>query len=218
MAVANVIRVSILGTLPSGEVWSVNPVWQIGGVSTAEDVSPSQANAMAVAVAGVAVPTSLLNMLASSCAVTGARVEARRWDGTLAAQGEALKASPQIGTVGAGGHSYQTAAVFSLRTGGVGARSRGRLYWPATGVGLAIANLRPSGPQILAYVQAMSTYLTSITTALDITLTNSPILSVWSRLNAATTPVNQIQIGDILDVQRRRRDQLIETYQTVSFP
>src|SRR4051812_18833132 len=98
MAIANVLRVSIFGTLPGGEVWSVNPVWQIGGVSTAEDITQLEAQAMATAVAGVAVPAGVSQMLATSCALTGARVEARRWDGTLATQAEALKGTPQLGT------------------------------------------------------------------------------------------------------------------------
>jgi hypothetical protein len=43
-------------------------------------------------------------------------------------------------------------------------------------------------------------------------------LAVWSRTAASITTVNQIQMGDIVDVQRRRRDQLVETYQSLAFP
>jgi len=217
MAVANVIRVSIVGSAPGGEVWSVNPVWQIGGVSTAEDITTDEAATMATAVAAIVTPTPLLLAMNPGFRVVSARVEARRWDGTLAAQAEANRVSPGIGT-GTAPHPFQTAVVTSLRTAGIGASGRGRLYWPATGMVLDASSNRPAAALVTSTLSGMKTLLTSITAALDVTLTNSPVLSVWSRKNLSTLPVNQIQMGDVLDVQRRRRDQLIETYQSLAMP
>jgi hypothetical protein len=217
MAVANVLRVSILGAMPSGEVWSINPVWQIGGVSTAEDITPDMANTMAVAVAAVVVPTGLTALMTTSTTVTGARVEARRWDGTLAAQGQAVKAVPTPGT-GVGAQPFQTSLVFSLRTGSVGGSGRGRLYWPFTGGSMQPASLRVTSSALTSALSGIKTYLTSIGTALDVTTFNAPVLSVWSRLHSSTIPVNQVQAGDVLDTQRRRRDATIETYSSLTFP
>jgi hypothetical protein len=217
MPVANVIRISILGDLPSGEKWSVNPVWQIGGVSTAEDISPAEALTMATAVAAVTVPTGLLNVMSTTTRVLGCRLEARRWDGTLAAQAEALKATPTVGS-GSQANPFQTSIVSSLRTGGTGGSSRGRLYWPATGIGIVATNLRPTGGNVSSALTGVKTYLTSITAAITPTLTNAPILSVWSRLGAATLPVSSILMGDVLDTQRRRRDTLVESYNSVAWP
>lgn len=217
MAVANVLRISILGTMPGGEVWSVNPVFQLGGVSTSEDITADQCVTMATAIDAVTIPSGLLSANATSVFFTGTRVEARRWDGTLAAQGEHEKTGV-AGTGGTNQHPFQTAIVSSLRTGGFGASSRGRLYWPATALSLTGSTLRPSSSSVSSILGAVKTYLTSIGAAIDVSTTNSPVLSVWSRTNASTQPVTSIQMGDVLDVQRRRRDQTVENYTSVTFP
>jgi hypothetical protein len=217
MPVANVIRLSILGDLPSGEKWSVNPVFQIGGVSTAEDISPAEALTMATAAAAVTVPTGLLNVMSTSTRVLGVRLEARRWNGELAAQAEALKATPTVGS-GAQGNPFQTSIVSSLRSAGVGGSGRGRLYWPATGIAIVASTLRPSGGTVSSALTGVKTYLTSLQAAIAPTLTNAPVLSVWSRTTDSTQPVITINMGDVLDVQRRRRDSLIESYNSVAWP
>ena len=217
MAVANVIRLSILGAMPSGEVWSVNPVWQIGGVSTAEDISQTEAQTMVDAANAKAIPAGLYSSITSSVSFTGIRLEARRWDGTLAAQAQAMKSTPFFGSSGTA-HPYQTSSVTSLRSGHPGATGRGRLYWPATGMALATATLRPTTATVDGFLAGVKTYLTSLTDALAVTLTNAPVLSVWSRTTGATHPVTEIKCGDVMDVQRRRRDNLIEGYSAVSWP
>jgi len=44
------------------------------------------------------------------------------------------------------------------------------------------------------------------------------ILAVWSRTLATTLGVTRIQMGDVLDTQRRRRDSQVENYQELAFP
>lgn len=217
MAIANVIRVSVLGTLPGGEVWSVNPVWQIGGVSTSEDVTDAMAAAMATACGAVALPTGLKSAMNGQTNATAIRVEARRWNGELAAIAEAPKSPVDAGS-GAAPHPFQTSIVLSLKTGSPGGSGRGRLYWPATGLPISNTDLRVQAGDVTAILAAAKTYLTSLGTALDASLTNSPVLSVWSRLNQSTIPVNAIQLGNVLDTQRRRRDSVPETRSSVTFP
>jgi len=43
-------------------------------------------------------------------------------------------------------------------------------------------------------------------------------LAVWSRKNADLYVVNSIQTGDVLDVQRRRRDAEVENYNVLAYP
>jgi len=217
MPIANVIRVSIIGSMPSGELWSVNPVWQIGGVSTSEDISADEAQTMATAIAAIAPATGILQQFSTSTTISGCRVEARRWDGTLAALAEGVKAAPAVGS-GTSQHPFQTSIVSSLRTGPPGASGRGRLYWPATGIVIASATLRPANSVVSSFLSGVKTYLTSIGNAIDVSTDNAPVLSVWSRVGATTKPVTSIQAGDVLDTQRRRRDSLIEAYQSLSFP
>lgn len=210
---ADVLRVSIFGALPSGEEWSVNPVYSIGG-DFGVPVSPSQAQTIADAIAAISVPTAILqNMSNGSTTVQGCRVEARELDGTLESQAEALKGTPQAGS-GTNVHPFQVSLVSSLRTTTPGASGRGRLYWPLTGLTLAAATLRPAAATMNPLVTAVETYLSTIDTAISATLTGVGLV-VWSRKNGTVANVTTISMGDVPDVQRRRRDSLLELYYTV---
>lgn len=213
---AEVLRVSYKGTMPSGEEWSINPTYSIGGDFGAP-VSSTQANTIAVAIAAIAVPTGLLAVMSSSCAVSGARVEARSLTGVLESIGEAVKGTPTPGSSTATPQSFQTSMVISLRTATAGASGRGRLYWPATGAALTNATLRIPNASMATFLSASKTLLSGIQAAIDVTL-DGVSLAVWSRKNADLYPVTSLQIGDVLDVQRRRRDTAVETYSSTSYP
>lgn len=212
---ADVLRVSIKGVLPGGEEWSINPVYSIGG-DFGTPVSSTQASTIAIAIAAVAVPTGLLALMSSSTSVIGCRVEAREFDGTLESQGEASKGVPTNGS-SAQANPFQTSAVVSLRTALAGASGRGRLYWPATGAVIDSPTLRPPTATITSALSGAKTYLSGIQAAIDVTL-DGVALAVWSRKLLDATVVSSIQMGDVLDVQRRRRDQLVETYQSLTYP
>lgn len=210
---ANLIRLSVKGAMPSGEEWSVNPVFSVGATSVA--TTPAQLNAIAAAAALVAVPTSLRTAMSSATAVTGIRVEARTIAGVLEGQAEAAIASGGGGT-GVPVLPFQSSIVCSLRTSAVGARGRGRLYWPATGQLLTAGTHRVSVANITSILSGFQTYLTGLRNAVQATLTGADLV-VWSRTGSALNEVTAIQVGDVLDVQRRRRDELIEAYQQTLF-
>jgi len=213
---ADLLRISYKGTMPSGEEWSINPVYAIGGDFGAP-VSSTQANTIAVAIAAIAVPTGLLAVMSSSCAVTGARVEARSLAGDLESIGEAVKGTPTPGTSTATPQSFQTSMVISLRTATAGASGRRRLYWPATGAALTNATLRIPTASMATFLSASKTLLAGIQSAIDVTL-DGVSLVVWSRTTTSTHNVTSLQIGDVLDVQRRRRDTAVETYSSTAYP
>lgn len=212
---ADILRININGAMPGGEVWSVNPVFKIGG-DFGEPVSPAQALTIATAIAAISVPAGLLAINPAAVTVAGVRVEARTVAGVLETQAEAVKGAPQPGT-SASGLPFQSALVFSLRTTTPGARGRGRLYWPACGIAMQPTTLRAVSATVGSALTAMASYLTSIRTAIDTSL-DGVGLTVWSRASLDTSPVTSIQVGDVVDTQRRRRDQSIETYQSVAFP
>ena len=212
---AHILRVSILGAMPSGEEWSVNPIYSIGG-DFGTPVSSSQANTIALAIAARTVPTGLTSIMNSTTTVTGVRVEARSLTGVLESQAEAMKAVATPGT-GTQPLPFQSAAVISLRTALAGASGRGRMYWPATGMALVTTTLRPLNTLVTSVLSGAKTYLSGIQTDIDVTL-DGVALGVWSRKLADINVVNQLQMGDIVDTQRRRRDQLIETYQSSTYP
>lgn len=213
---AEVMRVSIKGALPNGEEWSINPVYSIGG-DFGVPVSAGQAATIASAISAISVSTGLLGNMSAGTTVTGARVEARSLAGVLEAQGEAVKTTPTAGT-GVSPHPYQTSTVISLRTGLPGASGRGRLYWPSTGCQIDATSLRMASAQQTTMLSAAKTYLSAIEAAIEVTLTGVA-LAVWSRKGAGDLNlVNQIQVGNVFDVQRRRRDALIENYSSVAYP
>jgi hypothetical protein len=137
-------------------------------------------------------------------------------DGTLETQAEAPKAVPANGTT-ANAHPFQTSWVVSLRTAYPGASGRGRLYWPATGVTLTAATMRPATSQVTTFLTGVKTYLSTIQANIDATL-DGVALGVWSRKLQNVHVVNQLQAGDVLDVQRRRRDVLVEQVSSLGYP
>jgi hypothetical protein len=212
---ARILRVSLFGAMPSGEEWSVNPVYNIGG-DFGVDPTPAEMTTIANAIAALSVPAALLSTWSTSTSLVGARVEARDYDGTLSVLAEAVKGTASAGT-GATPHPFQSAIVSSLRTVTPGASGRGRLYWPATGVALQATTLRVLNTQVANILAAVKTYLSSIETAIEVTLPGVSLV-VWSRTKVTAYPVTSIQMGDVLDVQRRRRDVAIEGYSATTYP
>src|SRR6187551_1381009 len=121
---SQILRVSINGTMPGGEVWSVNPCWELDG-SVGVTVTQADALTIATAISALTLPTGLQNMMGANTFWTGTRVEARQVTGALDAQADAAKTTPTNGS-GNTVHPFQTSVVISLRTSGVGAQYRGR--------------------------------------------------------------------------------------------
>ena len=210
------LRLSVLGTITGGEVWSINPVFD----PTLEFPGWTQAtaDAAAAACAAVAIPSSMLTLLSTAAAVTGIRIEGRNdSDDSLIGVAEAVKLSGGAGT-GSPKLPAQAATVVSLRTDTPGARGRGRVYWPSMGATLG-TNLRLSLPANGTVVGDMKTYLSGLRSALaGAWPTIGFDLAVRSKVSHTTPHVVRIQVGDIIDTQRRRRDSLPESYSSLAFP
>jgi hypothetical protein len=205
------IRVSIQGTSPTSEVWSINPIYAFGDFDQpTPDFEDMQAAAQAAA--DVTPGTDLRSVMGLPLALTGARLEGRTLNGDLQVVGEATRTTPLAGT-GSASKPYQTAVVFSLRTANPGARGRGRLYWPAIGASMEATNLRWTAAQQGLALTAMVTYLKAIGTAIATPLGfPAGTLNVWSRAGLALHQVNVMAAGDVFDTQRRRRDRAVESY------
>lgn len=212
---ADLLRVSIKGDQPTGEVWSVNPVFSIGGDFGAP-VSAAQAMTIATAIDAITIASGVLAMFPSSTRIVGCRVEARKLDGTLESLAEHARGAPVGGSASSAG-PLQTALVSSLRTTHPGPSGRGRLYWPAMGVPVGLSTYRPTPANMSTYSLGVKTYLSAIQAAVDVTL-DGVALAVWSRKDLELYVVNSIQVGDILDTQRRRRDATIENYTVQTYP
>lgn len=209
-------RVSIKGTSVGNEVWSINPVFD----PTGEFPGWTQATADAAvqALAGVAVPANLLVMLSTSLSITAMRLEVREdADDSLIGLAEYIKPTPLPGT-GVGKMPPQCAQVVSLRTNTPGGSGRGRLYFPAVGVSVG-STLLASTPSQAAVAADFKTYLLALASSLATSY--APIsfnLAVRSRATKTTPHVTRLQLGNVIDTQRRRRDTLSEVYQTLTIP
>jgi hypothetical protein len=204
-----------MGMLPSGEEWSINPCFRISPAGGA--VSYEQCLAIASAVAELSLPTTLRGMMSASTTYTGARVEARQYNGDLEAIAEDVRDTPQPGT-SSSIHPMQTAYVFSLRAAVPGASGRGRAYWPATGIVLDTDTLRPTTAIVSGILTGAVSLFVALNAAVRVTFPGAVGLSMWSRKNADSSVVTKILCGDVVDTQRRRRDTLTEAYQTSNFP
>lgn len=210
-------RVSILGQFPGGEKWSINPVFDPNGEGL-DTVSQANLDAAVAAVNALTIPSALMTLQGSGVTVNGCRIEVRSdTDDRLIGLSTASRATPS-GGAGSLKLPTQSAIVVSLRTNTPGGRGRGRLYWPATGVVLGTDG-RISSPTPTAIAADMKTYLLAIRNALA---TTNPLigfdLAVRSQASRQTPLVVRLQVGDVVDTQRRRRDAYIESYSSVSFP
>lgn len=212
---SQILRVSLIGTQPGGEVWSTNPCWELNG-STGETVSQAQALTVATAINLVTIPTALLSCMGTQTRLTATRVEARQLAGLLEAQAEAARATAVVGT-GPNIHPHGTALVCSLRTPAVGPSGRGRMYWPATGQALDNTDYRIAASNVTSLLTGFKTLLSGIEGAIRVTFPEAN-LTVWSRKVPRFADVTSLQVGNIPDSQRRRRDTLSEGYQGTTYP
>lgn len=210
---SELLKVSIVGTLPNSEVWSINPVFHLVSEPT---VTWDDLNTVATGINGLTIGTNMRAFMSTETRVTGCKLEAREADGSLQVQLAQERSSPVVGT-GTTAHPNQTSAVVSLRTTTPGGRYRGRLYWPATGISILASTGRfnTGFPGTLA--TEMKTFLSGASTVIETTL-GTNVLCVWSRVSLGKQAVNRLLVGDVPDTQRRRRDKAIETYATVSYP
>lgn len=209
---ANLARVTIQGSMPSGEVWSINPVFSFAAPIA---ISTDECLAAATAIDAISIPAGLTAVNVADTKVTGCRFETRTAAGVLESVADHVRAVAIPGSA-ANAHPAQTSVVVSLRTSSSSATGKGRLYWPATGLTVQPTTLRFNGTQLTSFLTGMESYLALVRTAIrGVGGMNTAVLAVWSRTNASTLPVLQLRAGDVPDVQRRRRDKFIESYISV---
>lgn len=211
----NVVRIN--GSLPGGEVWSVNPKYSAGpgGLKTSYEDLLAWAEGIVGLNGGGILPTGLRAIMSTAVSITSIRTEYRDASGNLAQAAEAVPVSPITGSNSAS-KPFQTSLVSSLLTGRPGRSYRGRLYWPALAMTIGTADLRVADTLLATTTAAINTALSQI--ANIGAPENDLALSVVSEKLSVATPVTQISCGDVLDVQRRRRDTLIEGRVTVDYP
>lgn len=211
------VRVGILGSTTGGEVWSVNPVFDPTGEFPG-GVDQVALDSAAAAIAALNPPSILLAFMSTLMQVTGCRLEVRDdVSDALIGISVANRTSPIAGSF-ACILPPQAAIVASLRTNTPGASGRGRLYWPALGAALGNTG-RVSATDTASAATGFKTYLGQMRTALA---TAFPTIgfdtAVRSKTTKTTLYVVRLQVGNVIDTQRRRRDRFPETYSSVTLP
>lgn len=209
------LRVSVGGGIATEEVWSITPNFLMPNTLVAP--SAQLLNAAASAVLALTPPTPIRALLSSAANISRCRIEARlEGSDQIITVGEA--GSPTVAGSGNATKTFQTSMCFSLRTPLAGGRFRGRLYLPALGANISTTTLRvPSANQTQA-LENMITWLQQIEDAIRTALSEADMyLAVYSRANGEATVVSRIEVGDVLDTQRRRRDKATETYASAPF-
>jgi hypothetical protein len=105
----------------------------------------------------------------------------------------------------------EVAVVVSLRTGLVSRRGRGRNYLPAPAVSEVADRGRLDHTRRDSMAAAYAAMLADVVSGAT---TYSP--AVVSTVGQELNNVVQIRLGDVFDVQRRRRDDLSESYVNVN--
>lgn len=210
------IRVIWRGTLPGGETWSISAAFVPIGVVVAPQPQILM-NQAATAVANAGIPNDVRSKMSSAAVFTDVRLEQRTASGNLLAVGQGVRTAPEAG-IGNANKPFQVALVLSLRTPVPGRRGRGRMYIPALAAPISTTSLRLAQADMDAVLAAMKTMLTNTGNLLKGVFGDIPHkLAVHSKVGALETEVNALEIGDVLDVQRRRRDKAIENRTATAF-
>lgn len=218
------VKVTIAGRMDGNEIWNTSASYNIVGVGShiiSFEMAQSIANRLVANITAAKIPLPLKALLSTSASIAGWRVDGYDDNEVNTAQGYASYASAVQGTANAA-KTPQDAVVFSLRTNHAGRNGRGRMYWPAFGAVLG-AYWKLSVPTPAETALGAATLLDLIGDQINAelaanSLTETVELCVRSRTDKASYRVSSIQVGDILDTQRRRRNKLIEAYVTQSYP
>lgn len=219
MPVSNLVRLTLLWS-GGGEIGTTS--WSVGGLSSTPDESklsdflaavddgflndetPSQwANFTALMYGGQSTQSLTAYSYANS---------------SLPSSHMAQRSTVHPGQVAGGGPPLQVAVVASLRTSHPGRAFRGRQYFPgATAIVSPTAFKVSNGvcDNVGGCAAAMGAIVKEA--AQSTFATNSAYWGVFSRTRSVVTPILQVLVDNVPDVQRRRANSLVSTH-TSSFP
>jgi hypothetical protein len=126
--------------------------------------------------------------------------------------------TPAIGTTI--GNPIQCTTVLSLGSGfSIGGGNRGRMYLPHFYMSQLTASPFTDATQAQGLADAGSTFLQDVTDDLNGDVTVALVPVIMSQLATPTVKlVQEVRVGNVTDTQRRRREQLPETYASASVP
>lgn len=204
-------RLRLIGSLPGGEVWSVNPCFSrlvAPGGGNAADLETWMTGILALN-SDLVLPGAVRTALSALGYLESIRVEYFDGTGGLTIAAERALASHASGT-GSSNCPSTTAIVASLMTARVGRSYRGRMFWPALNVQWADPAHRIAPTQSQAIADDTSEWLLDVADAYPGAPEMRPI--VYSSTRGVATEVTAVRVGNIPDNLRNRKDALDESY------
>lgn len=205
------LQVRVNGLLGTNQTWSVNPKFSYPGSPTSvptQAAMDSWAAAIIALESGDIIPN--IDMISNSASVLGVTCSFITADNTSLVISEGTLATPVTGT-GAASMPGQCAVVSTILTNIPGRSGRGRLYWPYIALGMT-DELRIPLTDAQTIASNVGAWLHDVAAAWP---GSEPVVaSVVSRVKSAAYPATIVRVGDVVDTQRRRRDQLIEGTRT----
>lgn len=188
-------------------------IWNMGHSVTSDDDAAGVGGAVTVA-AALLFPASPARHN-DTVTVAGVRITERNV--VTGVPASAADASFTFTGAGAAGNALpsEVSIVLSQRTALVS--RRGRMYTPPTVIGVLTSDGRLAAAQRDIWADAFQDYMQSLLAA---TPTVVPV--VWKRpvagAGGASSPVTSIDVGDVFDAQRRRRNKLVEARASRTIP
>jgi hypothetical protein len=194
-----------LWNLPEGEVASCTMGWLADGSWV---LSPAMADAFGTR--GVALWTAIKDRYHGLVKYKGSRIAQYNTAGVTLHTYE-RGVTPIDGTGTGDNLPTEVAVCCSLYTAQAGRRYRGRIFLPNVVSGQMTAYGRLATAAATDFAAGVAGYLNGFTA--DTVPFTSCVVSTTGQL---LTPITQVSVGDIFDVQRRRRDALTEVRQTAT--
>ena len=230
MALASFNRLQLLGGIAGGDIWSCTFNF---ATSAGEAVATDEATLTAAAArlkaqnSGNLIGGALRDFMGGAVTLTGFKLSAV----TSVAFHEVALAVVTFGTPVLGTNTPhqapEIAAACSLNSGSADRKKRGRVFWPASGE--AVTNGMRFDPVSTAQLatdmaQFISDCGKSIDGSLDAGSGGEPPVGsgalgvIVSKTSKDAVPITQVAVGDVPDVQRRRRNKEKEAYSLAPIP
>lgn len=212
MAAPHHNRIRFEGTIVGAERWSISCAYHPKTLGMPPITSYANMRQLAEAIGGLnsgrVFPVSWHQKLSTAVALTTIRVEYINQAGRLQQVAAYELPTAQAG-VGSMKCPPQTSMVVSLRTGRPGRSYRGRMYLPSLAAGISSTDARISNAECQTMATEGAVFLKQVGAAIA-----GAGYDLWPQVasNAAgvLTEVTEVQVGDVLDTQRRRRSSLAE--------
>lgn len=193
---ANTAKVVWGGVYPQGEIWETSFAVTLALGPT----NQAGADSMADLIAGVfnsTIDTGLRQLVPSAGNMNTLKVYF--YNGGSSAAFVSVPSPPSLTGTGGATLPLQACVVVTLLTGAAGRSNRGRMYLPAAGAGVSMANNQLNE----TIVDTITDQITDLFDGIN-ALEGFTSVAVVSQTHSAARPVTSIRVDSKVDIQRRR--------------